>query len=119
MFSRTRAGGRCMPGLEGDQMDNYWTNLTRTRLSRRRALVMTGAGAAGAAFLAACGGSSSDNKGGGGEAKSGLVTKAVDESSKAIRGGRHISVQQNGIATAIDPHVIGAHTTVVQRIYSQ
>jgi len=89
-------------------------------MSRRRALVITGAGAAGAAFLAACGGSSSDNKGGGGGGdSSGKLFKPVDETKNAIRGGRHIGVQQNGIATAIDPHVIGAHTTVVQRIYSQ
>ena len=37
-------------------MQNYWTSVTKTRLSRRRALRWTGGIAAGAAFLAACGG---------------------------------------------------------------
>src|SRR6476659_8197146 len=35
----------------------YWSSLTSSRLSRRRALVASGALAGGAAFLAACGGS--------------------------------------------------------------
>src|SRR5438477_5363133 len=102
MFSRTCAGYRSMPGWR-ESMDNYWTNVTRARMSRRRALVMTGAGAAGAAFLAACGGSSSDNKGssGGGGDSSGKLFKPTDETKSAIRGGKHIGVQQNGIATAI------------------
>jgi peptide/nickel transport system substrate-binding protein len=34
---------------------NYWSRLVRGRISRRRALIGTGAGALGAAFLAACG----------------------------------------------------------------
>src|SRR4051794_20552900 len=72
-------------------MANYWTNVTQQRLSRRRALVMTGAGALGAAFLAACGGSdsSSSSSGGGGAPKdaSGLLTVLKDESSVAKRGG--------------------------------
>ena len=37
---------------------NYWDNLLDKRLSRRRALAATSAGALGAAFLAACGGDS-------------------------------------------------------------
>src|SRR3954466_7447555 len=106
MFSRIARVTGLRPGLEGVKVDNYWTNVTSARLSRRRALVMTGAGAAGAAFLAACGGSSSDNKGGGGGGdQSGKLFKPTDETKNAIRGGRHIGVQQNGIATAIDPHV--------------
>jgi glucose/mannose transport system substrate-binding protein len=44
---------------------NYWTRSLGARLSRRRALVATGAGALGAAFLAACGGNDgSDNSAG-------------------------------------------------------
>src|SRR5215213_9283308 len=117
MFSRTRVTGLCRVG--GSQLENYWTKATESRMTRRRAMSVTAAGAAGAAFLAACGGSSNDNKGSGGGDSSGKLFKPTDETKSAIRGGRHIGVQQNGIATAIDPHVIGAHTTVVQRIYSQ
>jgi ABC-type transport system substrate-binding protein len=76
-------------------------------------------GAVGAAFLAACGGSSSDSGGGAGGDKSGLLYKIVEDKTDIKRGGRHVGVQQNGIATALDPHVIGAHGAVAQRVYSQ
>ena len=37
--------------------DSYWSRFTDSRMSRRRALTLTGGTALGAAFLAACGGS--------------------------------------------------------------
>jgi peptide/nickel transport system substrate-binding protein len=66
-------------------MQNYWARLLNERLTRRRALVASGAGAAAIAFTVACGGGDS----GGGEKKdaSGLLTKPVDTTAKAKRGG--------------------------------
>src|SRR5215212_8547420 len=70
---------------------DYWTNLTSSRLTRRRALATTGAGALGAAFLAACGGSDSGsgggNSGGGDKGGSSTVTKPEDTLKEAKRGG--------------------------------
>src|SRR3954471_19941767 len=68
---------------------DYWSAIGAHRLSRRRALVTTGAGALGAAFLAACGGSDSDkgSSSSGGGNKSALVTTPVDTSKTAKRGG--------------------------------
>lgn len=69
----------------------YWSKVTGVRLSRRRALVSTGATAAAAAFLAACGGSS---KSGGGDsggnvkpAASSLLAKREDMTKTAKVGG--------------------------------
>jgi ABC-type transport system substrate-binding protein len=102
---------------------NYWTRITQQRLTRRRALVLTGATAAGAAFLAACGGSDSSSGGGSSDAKKEAANdklyKPVNETKSAKRGGTLIGVQQNGIATAIDPMAIGAHGVIGQRVYSQ
>jgi ABC-type transport system substrate-binding protein len=100
-------------------MANYWTNVTQSRMTRRRAIAMTGGAAAGAAFLAACGGSSSDDKAGGSVDKSGLLYKVVEESKDVKRGGTYRGLQGNGIATGIDPHSIGAYGFVAQRAYSQ
>src|SRR3954452_18837786 len=100
----------------------YWSNVLDTRLTRRRALVGTGITAASAAFLAACGGSSknsSSSSSGDSKNKSSLLYTLVDETKQAKRGGTYISVQANGIAQGIDPHTIGAHTIIGQRVYSQ
>ena len=64
-------------------MDSYWSKTLSRRLGRRRALVAAGGSAAAAAFLAACGGGGEES---GGDS-SGLVTKAVDTSNQAKRGG--------------------------------
>src|SRR5438046_791310 len=71
--------------------DNYWAGALAIRVSRRRGLQATGAGALGAAFLAACGGS--DSKSGGtkeSEPKksvSSLLFQATDTSKQAQKGG--------------------------------
>src|SRR5438874_768186 len=83
-------------------MENYWTRLTTNRLSRRRALAATGASAAAAAILAACGGGSS----GGSKAesdKNSLVTKPVDTSKQAARGGV-LKFYATGDAPSLDPY---------------
>ncbi|HEX5141785.1 MAG TPA: hypothetical protein VFX19_12640, partial [Dehalococcoidia bacterium] len=104
-------------------MHGYWNQVLERRLTRRRAIAVTGATAASAAFLAACGGD--DNKGGssggGGEVegdKSGLLTKLVDETKNAKAGGTYIGVQGNA-PSSLDPHIIGAHVTIVGRTHSQ
>src|SRR3954467_8978737 len=66
---------------------NYWDALTHSRITRRRAILVTGAGAAGAAFLAACGGSNKSETKPAGENQSSLVSKPVDSSSQAKPGG--------------------------------
>src|SRR5215217_4804226 len=85
-------------------MCDYWHKEINHRLSRRRTLVATGAGALGAAFLAACGGGSS--KSGSGETKdaSGLVTAVKDETKDLKRGGTLWSRTTSEPAT-MDPHV--------------
>jgi hypothetical protein len=72
--------------------DNYWAGALATRVSRRRGLQATGAGALGAAFLAACGGS--DDKTGGGtkqeepkKSASSLLFQPTDTTKNAVKGG--------------------------------
>ena len=65
----------------------YWSDISKQRLSRRRALVATGVTAYAAAFLAGCGGGS-DSKGASVKGdKSGLLTPTEDTSKTAKRGG--------------------------------
>src|SRR3954447_8812975 len=72
--------------------DNYWNRLTNSRITRRRGLAITGAGALGAAFLAACGSSNSGGDSGkkddkASPDKSGLVYEPVDSTAQAKPGG--------------------------------
>src|SRR6185503_7081948 len=62
---------------------HYWSTLDTARITRRRALTVTGGVALGAAFLAACGGSDKPSSGD----QSSLVQKPVDTSKTAKRGG--------------------------------
>jgi len=67
-------------------MEGYWARTTISRVSRRQALIASGAGAAAAAFLAACGGGDSQ------EAKApsdkrGLIEAPVDTTAQAKPGG--------------------------------
>jgi ABC-type transport system substrate-binding protein len=94
-------------------MQGYWNNVLQHRLSRRRAIQVTGGGAAAAALLAACGGGD-DN-----QDTSGLIHQVKDETSDAKPGGTYISTQNNAFAIAPDPHRIGAHGGVAGRGYSQ
>jgi peptide/nickel transport system substrate-binding protein len=64
---------------------DYWSRILNQRIGRRRALAAAGATTAAAALLAACGGG--DDGDGGGESSSGLVTKPVDTTKEAKRGG--------------------------------
>src|SRR5687768_11131099 len=77
----------------------YWNTVLSSRISRRRGLTAAGGTFLGAAFLAACGGGS--------DAKPGTaspVTKAVDESKQAKRGGVWLDSQTADFQT-FDPHI--------------
>jgi ABC-type transport system substrate-binding protein len=63
----------------------YWHNFRNQRLSRRRAIAVTGAGLASAALLAACGGGEDGTSGD--KDKGGAITKPVDTTSSAKAGG--------------------------------
>ena len=65
---------------------NYWASVTQQRVSRRRAIAITGGTAVGAALLAACGGSNeaSDSKK---AENASLIVKPSDTTSKAKKGG--------------------------------
>jgi ABC-type transport system substrate-binding protein len=81
----------------------YWQNALNNRISRRRAMVATGASALGAAFLAACGGGTDGNSRGTKDASS-LVVAAKDETKEMKRGGTLWSRTTSEPAT-MDPHV--------------
>ena len=81
--------------------NGYWSSILSRRVQRRRALTVSGAGLASAAFLAACGGS--DSSGGSTEGdSSGLVTKPVDSTKEAKRGGT-IKDYIRGEPATLDP----------------
>ena len=69
---------------------SYWSNTLSTRLSRRRALKGMGTLSAGAlaATLLSCGSNGDDNNG-----SSGLVSKPVDTTKQAVKGGTMQSFQ--------------------------
>ncbi len=74
---------------------SYWRNIVEHRIDRRRLLAHSGMAAAGAAFLAACGGSNNSGSGSSGSsAKSGLVIKPADETSKAVTGGKLVAASR-------------------------
>ena len=64
--------------------NNYWSDVFKQRLSRRRALAATGATALGATLLAACGGGNDAPKQ---VDKETLIAKYVDSSKSATKGG--------------------------------
>jgi peptide/nickel transport system substrate-binding protein len=106
---------------------NYWSRTVRNRLSRRRFVATTGAGALSAAFLAACGGD--DDSGGSSGASSGgspssgataasgssggpapteepgILAKREDTSSQAVAGGTLITDNPAEPST-FDPHFL-------------
>lgn len=95
---------------------SYWQRTLESRMSRRRAMALTGATAAGAALLAACGGGTDS----GGQDTSGLLSKPADTTKQAKRGGilrRNISAE----APSLDPHqnfapVVPFYETVMGRL---
>src|SRR5262245_22238204 len=99
-------------------MSNYWNNVLVGRTNRRRLLAGTGALAAGAALLAACGGS--DSGGGKGEKDtgpkdtSGLLSRPVDTTASAKRGG---VLRRNATGDGnLDPNQSVATVSTIQEI---
>jgi ABC-type transport system substrate-binding protein len=80
-------------------MDGYWTAVTSQRLNRRRALAVAAGGTA-AALLAACG----SGKDGGSQDASGLLSRPVDTSAKAVAGGTW-RTSVSGDITTLDPAI--------------
>src|SRR5829696_2600876 len=105
-------------------MQDYWSRFTDSRMSRRRALTLTGGTALGAAFLAACGGSdssgsSSDSGGSSGpKDNSGLLTTMKYDQSQVKRGGQLIGVHP-GVITSWDPFKTGINIRGGRRGFSQ
>ena len=92
---------------------NYWHDITRGRLGRRRFLGASAAGAASAAFLAACGGGESKK---GDRDASGLLLEPVDEVKNLKRGGQLVTAGRR--LTSLDP--IGSSAIgIVDDLYSK
>ncbi|MEX0786645.1 MAG: ABC transporter substrate-binding protein, partial [Dehalococcoidia bacterium] len=89
----------------------YWSRFQRQRISRRRMLAVTGAGAAGIAIVAACG----DDDGGGGD--------GTPEPTQGVVGdpkyGNRFQVGTAVNIDTLDPHVsIAAGPAFFPRIYN-
>ena len=99
---------------EASVSDNYWQKGLVSRISRRRALAVSAAGA-GAAFLAACGGS---DKGSGSKEQpaSSLMNPIVDETKDLKRGGVIKSAQP--VPLGFDPHQTSGGVLHVWHNYS-
>ena len=82
---------------------NYWDGILASRLSRRRGLAAVGTSAAAAAFLAACGGND-DNDGGADADQSALVSRPVDETRGAKKGGVY-KARNSFEPSTLDPHL--------------
>jgi hypothetical protein len=78
---------------------NYWKTASAQRLSRRRALAGAGAGTLAGVLLAACGG----DDGSGSTDTGSLVTRPVDTSKQAKRGGVMQFYRDREVTTS-DPH---------------
>ena len=81
LFSRASANAIRRKTLDNR---NYWASVTQQRVSRRRAIAITGGTAVGAALLAACGGSNEASDAKKAENAS-LIVKPSDTTSKAKR----------------------------------
>src|SRR5438874_2357999 len=81
---------------------NYWHPAVQARLTRRRALQIVG-GAGAAALLAACGSGSQEKSMPAGD-PSGLITRAVDTSRQARRGGTYV-INLTADPQHLDPQV--------------
>jgi ABC-type transport system substrate-binding protein len=95
--------------------NNYWSKMAARRLSRRRALSMTGTTALAAGFLAACGGDDDDGRGEARDA-SGLVTQPTDETKNVTSGGVLVN-RTTSEPNTLEPHLFPGNFTS-QDIYS-
>ena len=98
---------------------SYWTRTLNQRLSRRRALAATGATGLAAALLAACGGGDDGGSDGG---TSSLLSKPVDASNGAKKGGimnfwrdREVDSSDPHLTTRNAPGSISTYSRLVRR----
>ncbi len=82
-------------------MESYWSPTLRKRISRRKAIRLTGAGVAGAAFLVACGGGSSKKP----VDKDTVLAPVTNETKTAKHGGRFVAGIRGGGYVHLDPHI--------------
>jgi hypothetical protein len=99
-------------------MANYWHNALAGRISRRRAIATTGAGALGAAFLAACGGGGSSSDKGPVQDPSGLLAKIEDTTKSAKPGGVWPSALNADLPT-LDPNQTTSGSALAPYGYSR
>ncbi len=101
----------------------YWERIERKRISRRRVLAGTGAGAAGLLVAAACGGGSDGKKTPSASSTSGATPDAgtggpTRPAGQPKIGGRFLGVNQGAWGT-IDPLVsVGNGTGIMPRFYN-
>src|SRR6266542_3857148 len=105
---------RVMTGRPIVSESDYWNNVLKSRLARRRALVALGAGALSAALLAACGGGKEKPAGD----SSSLVSKPVDTIKQAKRGGIYQSSRSNDLDHS-DPFFTTQATPGTAEIYAR
>jgi ABC-type transport system substrate-binding protein len=95
---------------------SYWERITRSRISRRRALTTATAAGAGVAALSLVGcGGGGDDDGGGASVDPNAILYAwqlPDESKGAIEGGIHVGPSSNDITGGLDPTTTGSFTTL-------
>lgn len=95
--------------------NGYWHRVQRQRISRRRLLASTGAGAAGIAIIAACG----DDNGGGGATPGTTGTPGAEGTPKA--GGRYKQATSiiSDSTFGLDPHLaVAAGLDYFARMYN-
>jgi peptide/nickel transport system substrate-binding protein len=97
----------------------YWQRFQRERISRRRLLAATGAGAAGLAFVAACGGGGGGDGGDGTPGAGGSPTPgATQATGTPKRGGRYKGETTVDWGTLDPVTSVGGFTGITARIYN-
>src|SRR6266550_4530627 len=93
---------------------SYWSEIVDQRLSRRRALALSGAASLSAAVIAAGGGGKSSSSSNSGSQKSSLISPREDTSAQAKSGGvsrYFVSADSNNL----DPSLANSPLESVQR----
>ena len=87
---------------------NYWNRLSRQRISRRRVLAVTGAGAAGLAIAAACG-----------DGDDGTAVEPTRANTGVPKYGGIFKNATSAVIETLDPHLsIAAGDAYFPRIYN-
>ena len=92
---------------------NYWAQVMKARVSRRRGMALVTGASAGAALLAACSGDDEKDQGGTGSG-SGLLAELEDSTKSAQRGGTLAESQTSDVSTW-DQNLNGARASLSGR----